>query len=185
MTQPIKHKEINGLSLFENFISEEEEFLLIENIDTKPELWLSDLKRRVQHFGYKYDYTKKLSSKENSLGPLPVWLQDFSQKLVSQKLIKQPEQVIVNEYLTGQGIGLHVDRITSFGPVVISLSLLTDCNMKFVNQTSFPKKEELVLLPRRSLVVLEKDARYVWAHGIPPLKSERRVSITFRTMNKD
>lgn len=186
-SQPIKHQEIKGLTLFENFISEAEERTLIENIDRNPELWLPDLKRRVQQFGYKYDYTRKFSSKENSLGPLPDWLLAFSEKLVQQNLMEQPEQVIINEYVTGQGIGLHVDRTTSFGPVVISLSLLADCNMKFVKQSysSYLDNEEIVLLPKRSLVVLEKDARYNWAHGIPPVKIDRRVSITFRTMIKD
>ena len=51
-----------------------------------------------------------------------------------------------------------------------------------------------LLLPRRSLLVLSKEARYIYAHGISPRKTDvypdgtlvdrgRRVSITLRNVN--
>jgi hypothetical protein len=45
---------ISGLQYCPNFITAEEEQALIEIIDQQT--WLNDLKRRVQHYGYKYDY---------------------------------------------------------------------------------------------------------------------------------
>lgn len=175
----MKQPEINGLTIIENFITEQDEKVLLEQINSCT--WLNDLKRRVQHYGYKYDYTKKSINAENFLGPLPNWLEILSAKMVENKLMEKPEQIIINEYMRGQGIGMHIDRIDSFGPVVISLSLLADCDMKF---QCFDKKETVVL-PQRSIVILENEARYKWAHGITSVKADRRVSITFRTINKN
>jgi alkylated DNA repair dioxygenase AlkB len=173
-----KQNDILGLKIIENFITELEEEFLLEQIDKS--LWLNDLKRRVQHYGYKYDYTRKSSSTEDFLGPMPVWLDILSSKIVENSLMPSPEQIIINEYNRGQGIGMHIDRIDSFGPVVISLSLLSDCDMKF----QYFDKKEVVVLPRRSITILENESRYKWAHGISPIKADRRVSVTFRTMNK-
>ena len=46
--------DISGLQYIPDFIARDEESALIANIDEQP--WLNDLKRRVQHYGYKYDY---------------------------------------------------------------------------------------------------------------------------------
>ena len=43
--------QIPGLNYIPNYISKEEEHVLLDLIDKQP--WLSDLKRRVQHYGYK------------------------------------------------------------------------------------------------------------------------------------
>lgn len=45
---------ISGLTYIPNFITATEHDLLLPQIDQQP--WLTDLKRRVQHYGYKYDY---------------------------------------------------------------------------------------------------------------------------------
>jgi hypothetical protein len=50
----VERVEMAGLMYEENFVSPEEEKELLEHIDRGQ--WLFDLKRRVQHFGYKYDY---------------------------------------------------------------------------------------------------------------------------------
>lgn len=46
--------DISGLSYIPDFISAQEQACLLSQIDQQP--WLTDLKRRVQHYGYKYDY---------------------------------------------------------------------------------------------------------------------------------
>lgn len=45
---------IQGMRFIKEFFSGAEQRLILEEIDKNP--WLSDLKRRVQHYGYKYDY---------------------------------------------------------------------------------------------------------------------------------
>lgn len=175
---------VPGLQLIEDFISAEEELELIQNIDLFPEKWLNDLKRRVQHYGFKYNYTSKSLSMEDKLGPMPEWLTKISQKLTESRFINNPEQVVINEYKAGQGIGMHVDRVDMFGPIVASLSLLAPCEMRFVKRSPSAEEEKLTL-PQRSLLVLAGEARYDWAHGISSVKCDQRISITFRTLGKD
>ena len=45
---------IIGLKYIPNYLDRSEQKQLIETIDRQP--WLTDLKRRVQHYGYKYGY---------------------------------------------------------------------------------------------------------------------------------
>ena len=72
--------------------------------------WRSDLKRRVQHHGFRYDYRARRVPKESYLGPLPDWLDRIAQRLWKDALFdRPPDQVIINEYLPGQGIAPHVD----------------------------------------------------------------------------
>lgn len=156
-----------GLELKENYISPEKEQELIAIIDSLP--WLIDLKRRVQHYGYKYDYRTK--GKLDYLGEIPAFLKEID---VGFKF----NQVIINEYLQGQGIAPHID-LGVFGSTIASLSLGEECIMEFTkDETKIP-----LFLPSRSLLTMQDEARYNWKHSIPARKSnikERRVSITFR-----
>lgn len=176
---------IDGLSYVPNFISENEHEALLSIIDTLP--WLNDLKRRVQHYGYKYDYKARNISPDSYLGELPQWLGDIQERLLTETIFKQkPDQAIINEYLPGQGISAHIDCVPCFDDVIASLSLGSDAIM----QLSFGKKKHDVFLEKRSLIVLSGESRYKWQHAIPARKSDnvdgirqerqRRVSVTFR-----
>lgn len=172
---------IDGLSYIPDFISHDEEQALIKIIDAQP--WLTDFKRRVQHYGYKYDYKARAVTNNAYLGSLPDWIEP-----VAQKLPFKPDQAIVNEYESGQGISAHIDCVPCFGDVVASLTLGSGATMQF-KQPKTNRKEELYL-QKRSLIVLSSSARYEWTHAIPSRKSdmvdgfkvlrERRVSCTFR-----
>lgn len=186
--QPIgdQTNRVDGLSLLLNFVSVAEEMRLLQLIDEMP--WSEELKRRVQHYGYRYDYQKRGLSREDYLGPLPQWAEVLGERLVSRKLFEaRPDQVIVNEYLPGQGIAPHVDRESCFGEVVASLSLESTVTMDFIKAT----ERVSVPLPPRSLVALRGPARHSWRHGITArltdridgslVERRRRVSLTFRT----
>ena len=175
--------DIPGLQYLPNFITPNEELTLIEVIDRQQ--WLHDLKRRVQHYGYKYDYKERVVKPDSYLGPLPDWLMP-----VSQKLPFKPDQAIVNEYQPGQGISAHVDCVPCFDEMIASLSLGSGAVMQFTNGQ---EKHDLFLEPR-SLIMLSGPARYEWTHAIPARKSDvvggfkiergRRVSLTFRSVIK-
>lgn len=180
---------IPGLTYRADFITPEEEAVLLAAVDAA--LWLPDLRRRVQHYGYRYDYRVRTVDVSQHLGPLPSWAEELADKLVHDgHMPERPDQMIVNEYLPGQGIGAHVDIETCFGPVVTSLSLASGCLME-LTQVDGPGRETLELKPR-SLLVLAGDARYRWKHGIPAREADvidgqdvprdRRVSLTFRTV---
>ena len=185
-----------GLVYRDGFLSEERERELLTWIDgEESSAWLGDLARRVQHYGYKYDYGYRGIDTSAHLGPLPPWLETLGRDVVSSAAdlchpIETFDQAIVNEYLPGQGIAPHIDR-DCFGPVVATVSLNSDVVMGFVG----PQGERYShTLQRRSLVLLTGAAREDWRHGIAKRKNdrdpvsgqviprERRVSITFRTV---
>ena len=178
---------IKGLRYERGFISEEEQSSIISLVDQNP--WLDDLKRRVQHYGYKYDYTARRIDASMHLGDLPRWLQDLGERLMRMGIFAvAPDQVIVNEYLPGQGIAAHIDCQPCFEDTVVSLTTLSGCSMDFIDINGDAKRS--VYLEPCSIVVLKDDARYLWRHGIAKSrkdimdgkvrKRKRRVSLTFR-----
>ena len=113
---------INGLIYLPEFVSMPEQETLLKTIDDCP--WDTSLRRRVQHYGYRYDYKARRVTPEMYLGVLPDWLGRIAQRLRNEGLIAQtPDQVIVNEYAPGQGIAAHVDCEPCFGHRIFSLSL--------------------------------------------------------------
>lgn len=178
---------VPGLTYSQNFISSEEEMKLIDIINSRP--WLNDIKRRVQHYGFKYDYKTKGIDYSMFLGPLPNWIAPIAEKLHVEGYFETiPDQVIVNEYLPGQGIANHIDCEPCFGETIVSISLNSSAVMDFIHTTS-KKKVEICLEPR-SLVSISGDARHKWTHGIPQRKVDTigsskiarkiRLSMTFR-----
>ncbi|KIJ69833.1 hypothetical protein HYDPIDRAFT_104465 [Hydnomerulius pinastri MD-312] len=118
-------------------------------------------------------------------------------------------QAILNLYHPGEGISPHVDLLKRFDDGIIGLSFRSSCVMAF-EKVDNPIRDADgcqggtqdrsrwdLYLPKRSILVLSKDARYNWTHGIPgrahdlvesedgrdgPYLVERgtRLSITFR-----
>ena len=191
--------DVPGRFYLPDFLSVERERELLARIDgDESAAWLGDLSRRVQHYGYKYDYSHRGIAASAHLGPLPPWLETLGGEVASSAAepgcrIDRFDQAIVNEYEPGQGIAPHIDR-DCFGPVVATVSLSSDVVMDFIG----PDGESVpFMLRRRSLLILTGDARDLWGHGIAKRKSdqypkngprkerERRVSITFRTVLLD
>ncbi len=181
--------KIEGLRYVSNFISVEEEELLMEAINA--ESWLTDIKRRVQHYGYKYDYKSRNIDHSMYLGEIPHWSNKIADRLVAMNYLRiLPDQIIVNEYIPGQGIANHIDCEPCFGDTIITISLNSKCIMDFINTESKQKVE--VLLEPRSLVVINGISRYKWTHGIPARKTDQfyglkfnrelRISLTFRNI---
>ena len=179
---------IGGLDYRENYIDEHQHDWLLAEIDKNR--WLDDLKRRVQHYGFKYDYKARRVDMGMHLGELPEWLKRLSRKLHQDEHTPEiADQVIVNEYLRGQGISSHIDCEPCFEDTIVSLSLGSGCIMDFTNKSDKTKKVPVWLAPR-SLVVLSGEARHEWLHGIAARKwdewdgqkheRQRRVSLTFR-----
>jgi alkylated DNA repair dioxygenase AlkB len=178
---------IQGLTYIPNFIDKLEVKSFIDSINSEP--WLSDIKRRVQHYGYKYDYKARSIDYSMFIGQLPSWAMTMAQRLFDVKYISVlPDQLIINEYEPGQGIANHVDCEPCFGDTVISISLGSSCVMDFINLRTKQKIE--VMLESGSLVVLSGEARHNWTHGIAQRKTDNfngiktdrqlRISMTFR-----
>lgn len=122
-----------GLILLPNFISGAEERGLIALLDDPTNaLWLTELSRRVQHFGYRYNYKLRALSAADRIADAPPMVQAIGNRLTDLGYFSaRPDQVIVNEYMAGQGISPHIDRETCFGSVVASLSVASDIVMDF------------------------------------------------------
>ncbi|MGW1962596.1 alpha-ketoglutarate-dependent dioxygenase AlkB [Streptomyces sp. NPDC001935] len=162
--------------------------------------WSTELRRRVQHYGHRYDYGRRSVTADprsadprtaTDAPPLPSWAQRQAERLAREGIMEpRADQVIVNEYEPGQGISAHVDCVPCFGPVVAAISLGSGCVMDFTHPGDGTKTG--VLLAPGSLCVMTGAARYDWRHGIAARKSDpegavrvprgRRVSVTFRTV---
>eukprot|EP00026_Physarum_polycephalum_P014404 Phypoly_transcript_14915.p1 GENE.Phypoly_transcript_14915~~Phypoly_transcript_14915.p1 ORF type:complete len:238 (+),score=30.89 Phypoly_transcript_14915:241-954(+) len=196
-------ERVAGIRVVREFITQEEERKLLAAIDAQE--WNTDIKRRTQQYGAKYDYrTQNASHKENEkreVAPIPDSFEFVTQRLLQQNIYTDehpPDQLIINEYTKGQGILHHIDAPKLWGPIVSTLSIGSPAVMEFRK----PKKEDPtgkhtvdIILEPRSIVVLTGPARYDWQHGIAKTVSfnwkgvkytrpddYRRISLTFRTI---
>ena len=177
---------VDGLHYFPCFVSQAESDFFVSRIDAAP--WQNDISRRVQQYGFRYSYHQRAIDSPEEAPPVPGWTDELRERLVRLRIFeKRPDQIIVNEYLPGQGIASHVDRDV-FGGVVASLSLLAPVVMDFTSRIS-AARHSIVLEPR-SLLVLERAARTDWTHGIAKRKTDggvkraRRLSLTLRTVKE-
>ncbi len=184
--------EPTGLIYRPDFITQEEEAQLLEWIDAAE--WSTELQRRVQHYGWRYDYKKRGIDESDRAPALPEWAHELSHRLVDEGLMPNlPDQVIVNEYVGEQGITPHIDHPDDFAEHIATVSLLETWDMRF----TLGRKGKSVSQPLecRSVAILAGDARYRWKHEIPKRKNEprrsrpgkgrwiersRRISLTFR-----
>ncbi len=181
---------VPGLTYLPDYLDAAHQDRLLAAIDGLP--WLGDLQRRVQHYGYRYDYKARRVEASMALGPLPAWGAEVAQRLHAEGWFAvPPDQLIVNEYEPGQGITKHVDCVPCFDDTVVSISLGSACVIELAQgEVKVP-----VLLEPRSALVLKEDARYRWTHAIAGRKKDvyqgraysrgRRVSLTFRKVLLD
>ena len=176
-----------GALLVRDFVTPAEERRLLLRIGDAP--WLSDLDRRVQHYGFRYNYRNP--GARQAATPFPLWAGHMARRLAPYFDGASPAQCIVNEYRPGQGIGMHADH-RDFGRVVASLSLADDWPMRFRPRNTRPyvrhgaPGDRVLTLPRRSVLVLRGPSRDAYMHGIDPSDTAQRrvtrISATFRTL---
>jgi alkylated DNA repair dioxygenase AlkB/SAM-dependent methyltransferase len=277
-TSTTDHVHIPGLVVVENFLNEAEEELLVAILTGPQAPWApqqsnmsqtGSVKRRVQHYGYVFDYktadvlrrgaeeeSGKLDPDANC-PPLPSINNDntcdSNSSMDNDLLVKEGKgwdllaqiiektrqhefdicpnesnnnlnnienadqidpnptkkmmfsdlnQMTLNQYKTGEGIGSHVDTPSAFGDGLISISLNSGIVMEFQkvaagnddddgNKLSPKNIKKLVYLPRRSLVLMSGACRYEWEHQIVTRRTDThngvviprglRVSLTLRT----
>ncbi len=178
-----------GITYQDGFITASEEKALLQAIDAAP--WITDLRRRVQHYGYRYDYTRRSISEHDRIEPLPDWVIALAKRLsIPDYMEAMPDQLIVNEYEPGQGIAPHIDR-DCFGPRVAAVSIGGDCLIDLKSPDDKKDGFSIAAL-RRSLMIYTGEGRAKWKHGISArftdqqdgkkIKRTRRVSLTFRTV---
>jgi DNA oxidative demethylase len=135
-------------------------------------------RRRTAHFGWIYGYE---SWRITPGPPIPKFLGSVRRRAAQLAGIS-PEalvEVLVNAYPAGAGIGWHRDA-PQFG-VVIGVSLLSECRLRFQLGRGAARQTAALTIAPRSAYVLDGDAREEWQHCVPPTKA-LRYSVTFRTL---
>ena len=183
--------DICGMYYMPGFLEHTDELELIDRINAGQ--WRHDLERRVQHYGWIYDYQTRTITSEMKLGALPVWVGSIAKRLFLETNVfsRVPDQAIVNEYFPGQGIALHADR-QCFGSAVATISLGDDWEMRFRPVKGTRNQDRRIMLLRGSALIMTGHSRFDWMHGIDKRKTERgaigqrsrkrRLSVTFRTV---
>jgi alkylated DNA repair dioxygenase AlkB len=173
---------VPGFTIQKDYLSPQEEQELITHIDSGP--WDTEWRRRVQRYGLGYGSSKRTVISDS----FPDWLTPLASRVQYDAGFERfPENCVINEYLPGQGIAPHKDYST-FGPKVACVSLGSTVLLDF--HAPDLKEKHSILVPPRSLWIIQGDARDKWLHGISPRlfdliqgqrkKRERRISITFR-----
>ena len=134
--------------------------------------------RQVVGFGFRYDYG---SRQVVDAPPLPSFLDPLRGKIAEAfgRSAEAFQQVLINEYRPGAGIGWHRDK-PQFGEVV-GVSLLAPCTFRFRRKNGARWDRVSLSVDSRSAYLLSGPSRTVWEHSIPPL-DRHRYSVTFRTL---
>lgn len=176
----------SGFTYVPDFITAKEETALVDLIPNIPLHTFIfqgyEAKRKVASFGYDYSFEKRDLTKGQEVPEEFRWLIDK----VNAKLSATHDfaELLLTEYPTGSVINWHRDAPPF--DIIVGISLLTDCTFRLrphekIKQT----RKSLISIPlqRRSLYVIQAEARSNWQHSILPVTS-LRYSITLRTLRK-
>lgn len=175
-------KILSGFSYFEDFITLEEEQLLLDKLSELSwqtiKMYNKIAKRRVVHFGLDYLYANRSVTPTT---PPPLFLRPFIKRASSLIKIAPEEiaEILITEYPVNAGIGWHKDA--PLFDKIFGISLNNTCTIKFRTKCGGKYHIEKMKLAPRSAYLLTGASRTEWQHSIPAVKNAR-YSITFRTL---
>lgn len=193
-------KKPAGITLATDAIDETLERAFIDAINHRG--WTRmECGKDVQEFGYDYHFRRRCGHDEASFDPVasytkwlnevggkeeldlkacPTYIKVFS--TITEMIYKRVvNQIIVNHYPQGEGIRHHTDKQMPC-QWFVSLSLGNEVTMDF--RPIRGGGEYSLVLPRRSLLLVEGEAFHDWKHGIDKdaVKGAPRISITGRSL---
>ena len=150
---------VPGLKLVENFITVDEEDSILHKLDEK-DAWIEEMSRRVQHFGFPFNYRNMMLDFSTDTPEFPEVVEVVAKRieigsnspinwavstslqhlnsatldnsfLCKEHLLLSLSQVTANEYYANQGIAPHVDTSTCFGPLIFIVSCGSGTTMTF------------------------------------------------------
>jgi len=200
--------QIEGIHITQAFVTSEEERALVIGID-EGEWKLSQSGRRKQDFGPKANF-KKRKVKLGSFNGFPSYTEKLIGKLPTNERLNEftPVELCNLEYTPerGSSIDPHIDDVWLWGDQLVTLNLL-DTTMLTLSKAPTPNsglekvtssnhglntvqtsnrvlEEVQIPLVRRSLFVLDGEARYKWMHSIKRDDiNDRRLAMTFRNLS--
>ncbi len=166
----------------EDLVGTEDEAALLRNIEAlsfQPFDFHGFLaNRHVAWFGWRYDYAGgQLRDSE----PIPPFLLLWRTRVAAFADLSPEslQQVLINKYTPGAGIGWHRDK-PMFGDV-IGVSLAAPCTLRLRRKQGSSWERASHHVQPRSAYLLRGEARWDWQHSIPPVEAIR-YSVTFRTL---
>ncbi|XP_060072680.1 alpha-ketoglutarate-dependent dioxygenase alkB homolog 4-like [Ylistrum balloti] len=178
--------EFPGIKIIQNFVSEEEEKHISEEIYRVP-FAVSQSGRRKQDYGPKVNFKKKKLKCDVFTG-LPSFSELLYRRMKEVKELKDftPVELCNLEYspLRGSAIDPHFDDFWLWGERLVTLNLLSDTFLYFVKDGE--DMEVKVPLYQRSLIIVYGQARHIWKHGIHREDiTEDRIAITLRELSDE
>jgi alkylated DNA repair dioxygenase AlkB len=138
-----------------------------------------EARRRVVHFGHRYDFEARGVSPGLPIPPELLALRERAVAIAADDPERYVE-VLATEYRPGATIGWHSDA-PAFGATVLGVSLASACRMRFRRRAGGGWLRWDRVLEARSAYVIGGDARSTWQHSIPPTEA-LRYSVTYRTV---
>jgi len=201
-------KDLSGLFLIYDFISEEEEELLLKSIENDTQQWRKYLfngEHLVKQWGYitqhaipgeKSGFVRK-NIIEKGEPDLPVYFTILVERVM--KLLKHNKNLPIetrrelddfiitecncNCYIKNENhhVNYHFDDRGLSGKALINLSLNSAGSMRYKNNDN--GNDIIVELPRRTLQIVTGEARWNFKHAIfaSDIADEKRISLTFRS----
>ena len=158
-----------GLLYFKDIIDEKYKNLLFCFLDDQKWKTLSESKnsRKVQHYGYLYDYKSGKTTVKTD--PIPSEFQELIECIKEKCGDEKCEfnQVIVNNYEKGQGISAHTD-VKEYGEIIGCFTIGGGATMRF---SKGDQKYDLYVNPN-SLYIMTGDSRHNWKHEMLSRKSD-------------
>jgi alkylated DNA repair protein (DNA oxidative demethylase) len=172
-----------GLAYGEDFLSPEEEAVLIPAIDAaglapfRFQGWTG--KRLTASFGWHYDFDR---ASFGPTTPIPDFLLPVRARAAAFAGLTAEDfvQALLIRYDPGAGIGWHRDRPVFEHVIGLSLGDPAVLRLRRRKPAGGFERASRALAPR-SIYHLSGDARHGWEHSIAPSEA-RRWSITFRSL---
>lgn len=184
-------EEVPGLYLIENAISKNDQKQIMRSLITN-----NGKECRQIHKAREFDWSflKGLNNPgsytSNDYLQIPIWAKNIWKKIMEKGNLKDIignveiiDNVLVNTYEKGDFLIPYINEIEFWNEWVVGLSMGSDIFMDFTKGT---KEAHTIKIPASSVYILTKDARYTYKHGIKKqeFNNFKRVSVTFRTINK-
>jgi alkylated DNA repair dioxygenase AlkB len=174
-----------GFQYVEDFITAEEERGLLRALEDIPLHTFVfqgfEAKRKVESFGYDYSFDNRQLSKGKEIPDSFRWLISRVADFVKVEP-GRIQELLLTEYPIGAVINWHRDAFPF--ELIAGISLAADCLFKLrPHEKEKQNRKSVISIPvrRRSLYVIQGEARLQWQHSIAPVKAVR-YSITFRTL---
>jgi alkylated DNA repair dioxygenase AlkB len=132
--------------------------------------------RRVVSFGWRYDFSSAVLQPSYPIPPFLLSLRERA-AVFANILSDTLQQVLINEYAPGAGIGWHRDK--AMFEDVIAISLGGSCTLRLRRKQGGGWERAAQEVHPRSAYLLRGPVRREWEHSVPPV-DRQRYSVTFR-----